>query len=199
MLVYSKNSFNQNVFSVKNKFALKINNLIVKIINFLLVKIFKQQSVYSLNLSPSRLSEIINKSEYDIINFHWINHEMISLSDIMKISKPIVWTLHDNWPFSSIEHYIKKNDNRYIVGYNKKNSSVLEKIFWKRKLKVFEKKISVVIAPSKWIANLAKESFIFKKQKNLSCTLSIRHGSFFFRELFSSKKKIKIRIHKKKY
>ena len=45
---------------------------------------------------------------------------MISLSDIMKISKPIVWTLHDNWPFSSIEHYIKKNDNRYIVGYNKK-------------------------------------------------------------------------------
>ena len=45
MLVYSKNSFNQNVFSVKNKFALKINNLIVKIINFLLVKIFKQQFI----------------------------------------------------------------------------------------------------------------------------------------------------------
>ena len=46
MLVCSKHSLNKNVFSVKNKFSLKINNIIVKIINFILVKIFKQQSVY---------------------------------------------------------------------------------------------------------------------------------------------------------
>ena len=127
MFVCSKHSFNKNVFSIKKTFSLKLNNIVVRTINFLLVKIFKQQSVYSLNLLPSRLSKIINQSDYDIVNFHWINHEMISLYDINKISKPIIWTLHDNWPFSSIEHYIKKNDDRFSIGYNNNNSSNLEK------------------------------------------------------------------------
>ncbi len=190
MMVCSKNSLNKNVFSIKNKLSLKINNLIVKIINFLLVKIFKQQSVYSLNLFPSKLSEIINKSDYDLINFHWINHEMISLRDINKISKPIVWTLHDNWPFSSIEHYIKKNDNRYIDGYNK--SSFLEKIIWKKKFKVFEKKISIVIAPSKWMADVAKKSLIFKNKKIFQIPYPLDMKIFFPENSYVTKKKLKL-------
>ena len=45
---------------------------------------------------------------------------MISLNDISKIKKPIVWTIHDNWPFASIEHYVDINDKRIFDGYNKK-------------------------------------------------------------------------------
>ena len=37
---------------------------------------------------------------------------MISLDDINKISNYYM-DATDNWPFSSIEHYIKKNDSRY--------------------------------------------------------------------------------------
>ena len=123
MMVCKKFSNNKNIFSVKNKFSLNLNNLIVKIINFLLVKIYKKQSVYSLNIIPSNLSKKINDSDYDIINFHWINHEMISLDDISKINKTIVWTIHDNWPFSSIEHYIEESDKRIQEGYSLDNSS----------------------------------------------------------------------------
>ena len=70
--------------------------------------------------------------DYDLINLHWINHEMISLDDIKKIKKPLVWTIHDNWPFSSIEHYIDKRDKRIYEGYNLKNSSLLENFIWKK-------------------------------------------------------------------
>ena len=88
------------MFSIKNKLSLKINNLVCKI-KFSTCNIFKQQSVYSLNLFPSNLSEIINKSDYDIINFHWINHEMISLRDINKITNPLYG------PFMIIGHFLQ--------------------------------------------------------------------------------------------
>ena len=137
MMVCSKFSKNLNIFSIKNKFTLKLNNLLVIIINFILVKIFKKQSIYSLNIIPSSIHKFINNSDYDLINLHWINHEMISLDDIKKIKKPLVWTIHDNWPFSSIEHYIDKRDKRIYEGYNLKNSSLLENFIWKKKTKNF--------------------------------------------------------------
>ena len=37
MLVCSKHSFNKNVFSIKKTFSLKLNNIVVRIINFFLV------------------------------------------------------------------------------------------------------------------------------------------------------------------
>ena len=72
-MVCSKYSKNLNIFAIKNRFSLKLNNLLVIIINFILVKIFKQQSVYSLNILPSNIHKFINASNYDLINFHWIN------------------------------------------------------------------------------------------------------------------------------
>ena len=50
-------------------------------------------------LIPSRWLKFINNSDADIIHLHWINNEMLSISDIGKIKKPVVWTLHDMWPF----------------------------------------------------------------------------------------------------
>lgn len=192
MFVCSKHSFNKNVFSIKKTFSLKLNNIAVRTINFLLVKIFKQQSVYSLNLLPSRLSKIINQSDYDIVNFHWINHEMISLYDINKISKPIIWTLHDNWPFSSIEHYIKKNDNRFSLGYNNNNSSNLEKFLWRKKLEVFEKKILSVVAPSKWMEGLVSKSIIFKNKKIYQIPYPIDTKNFFPENFLSARKNLNL-------
>ena len=50
---------------------------------------------------------IVN-SEFDIINYHWINDEMISIEQLIKIKKPSVWTFVDMWPFIGTEHYTSK-------------------------------------------------------------------------------------------
>ena len=47
----------------------------------------------------------INKSNLSIINLHWFGHGLISLRQIKKIKKPIVWTLHDEWILNPISHY----------------------------------------------------------------------------------------------
>jgi len=42
----------------------------------------------------SEIVNKINKSNADIVNLHWVNG-MLSIEDIGKITKPLVWTLHD--------------------------------------------------------------------------------------------------------
>ena len=45
---------------------------------------------------------------------------MISLSDIGKIKKKIVWTMHDMWPYTCFENYIDENDFFEKYSLNKK-------------------------------------------------------------------------------
>lgn len=56
-------------------------------------------------------TNILGTREYqesDIIHLHWINQGMLSLKQLGQMArdgKRIVWTLHDEWPFSGIKHY----------------------------------------------------------------------------------------------
>ena len=59
----------------------------------------------SLNIFPTGLHKILNASDADVIHLHWVNNEMISIKEIAKIKKPLVWTLHDCWPFLGAEHH----------------------------------------------------------------------------------------------
>lgn len=46
--------------------------------------------------------------EADILHFHWINQGFLSLHGLKKLiqtGKPVVWTLHDTWPFTGGCHY----------------------------------------------------------------------------------------------
>ena len=44
---------------------------------------------------------MINDYDPDIVNLHWVAGNMLSVNDIRKIKAPIVWTIHDHWPFSN--------------------------------------------------------------------------------------------------
>ena len=40
----------------------------------------------------------IKEIDHDIIHLHWVNNEMLSINQISKITKPLIWTFHDMWP-----------------------------------------------------------------------------------------------------
>ncbi len=120
--------------------------------------------LHSVSCLPCFLDKYINKSSNDIINLHWVQNEMLSIEAIGRIKKPLVWTLHDAWPFSGSEHYPKDFlDQRFIKGYNNKNKPKghkrfdLDKWCWDRKKKNWKKKM-YIICPSNWLANCAKKS-----------------------------------------
>ena len=101
----------------------------------------------------------------DIVHLHWINNETLSIKDICKIDKKIVWTTHDMWPFCGAEHYA--NTDRFMHNYSKLNRSGYEKGFdinfyiWKKKISFLKRNITFV-CPSNWILMQLKNS-AFKK------------------------------------
>ena len=56
----------------------------------------------------------INKSSLSVVNLHWIGHGLISLRQLAKIKKPIIWTLHDEWIINSFSHYSEPPEFEYF-------------------------------------------------------------------------------------
>ena len=120
--------------------------------------------------SPAQFSTVkvnnINKSLADIVHLNWICGEMISIKDIGKISKPIVWTLHDMWPFCGAEHY--SDNDRFVNGYTENNRPDEEKYFdlnkfvWRQKKKYWKYPIHIV-GSTNWLATCAKTSSLLKE------------------------------------
>ena len=146
-----------------NKFVNLIRPKIAKLL-FRFLKT-KNYNLHSSSLLYTNLHHYINSTDADIVNLHWIQDEMISISDISKITKPIVWTLHDMWPFCGGEHYT--NDSRWINGYLKENKPSYEKgldinrFIWNRKMLCWNDRMHIV-GPSKWLTNCAKKSVLFR-------------------------------------
>ncbi len=99
----------------------------------------------------------IKKIKPDVINLHWINGGFVSIKQIGKLSKlniPIVWTLHDMWPFAGGFHYSQRHLNY--------EESFLSKKVWETKKKHWKNLDLTILTPSKWLAEQAKKSELFK-------------------------------------
>jgi len=169
LVIENKNNFT-NTYSLRQSLLTIIKTKIKKTLSRQLKYIFKtnNRNTHSLNLIPSGIVKKINELKPDYVNLNWIGNETISISDISKIKSPVIWTLHDMWPFCGAEHY--SNNQRYISGYTKSNKPVndsgidINRIIYNKKIKYY-KNISKIICSSDWIFNCAKESFLFKNKK----------------------------------
>lgn len=163
-----------NVFC---KLAPHIDKSILKCLNQ------KSQDILSLSLYKNPYAHKIKKIDADIINLHWINEGFLTPSLIGEINKPIIWTLHDMWPFCGGEHYVG-DSVRYIEGYTKKNRVNLGSIdvnrwIWRNKKRIFgHKKAMKIVAPSKWMYECAKKSSIFKDHEVIHIPNSIDENVF---------------------
>ena len=123
---------------------------------------------HSLACLPTHRSSELNKKNIDLIHLHWVNGEMLSIADIGKIRKPLVWTLHDMWAFSGAEHYVSDDANaRWRSGYFAANRPSSQKGFdlnawtWRRKKKFWKSPIHIV-TPSRWLTECASQSVLMK-------------------------------------
>jgi glycosyltransferase involved in cell wall biosynthesis len=121
--------------------------------------------IHSPAVLPSSWPKRLNKSDADVLNLHWIGEEMLSIRDIGRLNKPIVWTLHDMWAFCGAEHYTE--DFRWYEGYRADNRPAYESGFdlnhwtWVRKRKHWRKPIHIV-TPSQWLADCVRKSALMK-------------------------------------
>lgn len=115
---------------------------------------------------PSHWPRRLNQSSADIIHLQWVQGEMMSIADIGRLQKPVVWTLHDMWGFCGAEHYTE--NFRWRDGYLSNNRPSCESGFdlnrwtWKRKLKHWRRPMHIV-TPSRWLADCARQSVIMQE------------------------------------
>jgi glycosyltransferase involved in cell wall biosynthesis len=120
----------------------------------------------SINMFPSRLVRQLNASDADVIHLHWINAEMVSIEQLAKLNKPVVWTLHDMWAFCGAEHYTESE--RYISGYTRgsfdpldsgsKLRIDLDRGVFCRKQKYWRDWHPHIVTPSQWLGDCARKS-----------------------------------------
>lgn len=125
--------------------------------------------------------------EADLIHLHWVNQGFLSLGDIEKIlksGKPVVWTLHDEWPFTGICHYSGTCEQfrtqchhcPMLAGGGSGND--LSARVWKRKKALFKEGRIVFVACSKWLEGIARQSALLATKKVVSIPNTINASIF---------------------
>jgi glycosyltransferase involved in cell wall biosynthesis len=115
---------------------------------------------------PDRLPGRVAALEPDLIHLHWVAN-MMRLESLQRFKTPLVWTLHDSWPFTG-GCYIPHDCTRYrescgycpVLGSSEAND--LSRRVWRRKKRSWQGLNLTVIAPSRWMAECARSSSLFK-------------------------------------
>lgn len=101
----------------------------------------------------------INSSEADIVHLHWTCAGLLSIEQIGKLEKPVVWTMHDMWAFCGTEHLAEYGPNaRWRNGYSPTTRPVtlrgmdVDQLAWNRKRKAWQKGMHIT-APSTWLSD----------------------------------------------
>jgi glycosyltransferase involved in cell wall biosynthesis len=158
-IVIEKRGRNKNIWHFRSGLVGKVLRKIRYYIAVLIL-LGHTKIIMSLNIVKSGLGKFINKSNFDLINLHWIGCETISLIEIEKINKPIIWTFHDMWPISGIYHtsldkkYFNHDCNNFI---KKKYFQFLDTFIKKKKNNIFYKKKINIITPSRWLLDECKK------------------------------------------
>ena len=129
LTVEKKHKKSKSIYSNIHKFYIFFLRILKKILILLFCKGKFHQS---LNIFNAFIYKKIEKYNPDIINLHWINRSMISLSELNKLKSKIVISFHDMWYFNPTEHYFEKNFDK---------NSYLKNYCWKLKRKILYKKM----------------------------------------------------------
>ena len=126
---------------------------------------FEPQIYKSYSFIPSLFPFFIRFLDIDLIHLHWVQGEFVSIEDLALFNKPIVWTMHDSWPFSAAEHHqldtseVTCYDYALLPFFNPSRITYLRKeLAWKN-LAIYP------VAPSTWMLSKASSSHLFRSKQ----------------------------------
>jgi glycosyltransferase involved in cell wall biosynthesis len=179
MLVQEKKRNNLNVSAIANTWLEKKMAFVRFVQERLFFRFYEKSKEIRFAFSPANTGIDISQhplvQEADIIHLHWINFGFLSidsLEKLFKLNKPIVWTLHDMWAFTGGCHHSGDCENYQIACGNcaqyikNPSSEDLSHKVWQQKNAIFNLRLRSgsisIIGCSKWLANRAKKSSLFK-------------------------------------
>lgn len=119
---------------------------------------------------PDQLVPRVSAFNPDIVHLFWVNSGFMKIETLRQFKSPIVWTLHDMWPFTGGCHYDAECGKfRQSCGkcpiLDSGSEHDLSRQVWERKKKSWRDVPIVVVATSRWLADMARSSSLFKDQR----------------------------------
>lgn len=130
------------------------------------------------SFSPAKVGVDISNHplvrEADIIQLHWINFGFLSLRSIEKLldlGKPVIWTMHDMWPFTGGCHYSRgceryKTTCQFCPYLRKPAEYDLSFEIFQKKASIYQHKDLTLVSPSFWLKNLASTATLTKQLRS---------------------------------
>ena len=170
MLVQIKDTDDPTILSDQFFFTKIVNRLRwrVSAIPKMLYPMRSQRPFSTSWLPSSGLVSKINALKPDIVHLHWIAGGMMRIQELSEIESPIIWTLHDNAPFTGGCHvmwdctkYLKECGACPVLGSKKEND--LSTYIFRIKFRTYKKIPSLtIVGVSKWISDCATESMLLR-------------------------------------
>ena len=142
---------------------------------------FKTKNLFAIDagISGTDITRMQAFREADVVHLHWVNQGMLSLSDIRKIvrsGKPVVWTMHDIWPATSLCHLTLQCRQFTRRGIDARSSGCrhcpylpgggsakdYSSTVWRRKQKMLAGGNVTFVACSRWLQGEAKASALLR-------------------------------------
>lgn len=156
--------------------SIKIGSNLDNYMHVFKTRVFDKHGFGSVNATKKFIEEV-KEYDPDIIHLHNIHGYYVNIEILFnyleEANKPVVWTLHDCWAFTGhCSHFDYIGCNKWKTGCydceQKKeypSSKVIDNstLNYEKKKSLFTSvKNMTIVTPSKWLANLVKESFLNK-------------------------------------
>lgn len=167
-----RNESNEHVAG--SGFLYGVNNFSNFVKERLTIKPHEKNSSMRYNFSIANTGQSIADlpvvKEADVIHLHWINQGFLSLDglqELFSLGKPVVWTLHDMWPFTGGCHYagncFEFNEHCGFCPYlSDPQKTDISYQTYARKKDIYSKANLSVVTCSRWLATMARSSSMMK-------------------------------------
>lgn len=109
----------------------------------------------------------IVQSDADVVHLHWVNGGMLSVEEIARIDKPVVWSLHDMWALTGGCHYDEEcgrwrvQCGRCPVLGSTQEHDLSHRVFTRKHTHFPRMRNLTIVGLSKWMADSAAASPLF--------------------------------------
>lgn len=130
----------------------------------------REKASFASSSTPDWLANSIQRLNPDVIHLNWISDGFMRIESLAALNRPLLWTLHDAWPFTGGCHYTSECQ-RFSANcgacpqLHSKSESDLSRKIWERKSKSWSNADITLIAPSRWMASEARKSSLFRKSR----------------------------------
>ncbi len=130
----------------------------------------RRAGAFSTAFVPDRVSAAVEALRPSLVNLHWIGHGFMRIEALRSLAVPVVWTLHDAWPFTGgchvpqgCERFVARCGACPVLGSRRERD--LSRLVWARKERRWRDLPVVLVAPSRWMAGRAGRSSLFRRAR----------------------------------